>query len=684
MANTPAGGCYALSMRTRSRPCGGVLASGLLAALAACTEPPLMRVAVNYSGFEPACMTISVWDVSGSNPRTQPFRLMPGSRDGGLQAAVWHQGGWSSQLYVLVESRELTCGGNLVADAGSLVTVTRGQTLPLSFDLFAPDLDEDGYIAGPRGTDCDDARRDVRPGATEYCNGRDDNCAAGPDDGFRVGTSCGDAGCSAVACAPDGGTFCAPGLAFYPDGDMDGWGRNVTPTYACTAPLNHVPDAGDCEDGTARVHPGLVEVCDGLDNDCVGAVDDGFSLGGSCAAPFGCAGQVTCAPDGGTTCRSDAGTGAYPDEDGDGAGAQVEICVPDGGPTVANANDCDDGDPFTALSFPEICDRRDNDCDGQADDSADGGSVCPAGSSWVGHAAAGGGHAWRSIWSWTDGGAWVGANAGRLRRHLPSDSYTAGTAWTSFDSDCDNKELTGVWADPTGRAFVVSPNTGVYCWHDGTVAQNHSTLVNPLLGDPVSLVGFRIGTSVEVYVAGRDGGTLRWFADGGAQALDFIDGAQLNDIHGSAPGNLFAAGVHTGAPPGDPRIYRFSPGSSSWNPTPLPASIQNTGASVQAVYAVSPRLAYSVTDAGHVLRWDGTSWTLHPSPTDAGLRGVLAFGSSSVFVIDARTAWEWNGLTWTRLMDAGTGTVGLVDLHGTNPADVWIAQDPSLIYRWPQ
>jgi hypothetical protein len=34
--------------------------------------------------------------------------------------------------------------------------------------------------------------------------------------------------------------------------------------------------AGDCNDDSASIHPGAVEVCDGLDNDCSGVADDGI------------------------------------------------------------------------------------------------------------------------------------------------------------------------------------------------------------------------------------------------------------------------------------------------------------------------------------------------------------------------------------------------------------------------
>ena len=48
-----------------------------------------------------------------------------------------------------------------------------------------------------------------------------------------------------------------------PDDDLDGDGFSV--------------DAGDCDDADALVFPGASEACDGVDNNCDGAVDEGVT-----------------------------------------------------------------------------------------------------------------------------------------------------------------------------------------------------------------------------------------------------------------------------------------------------------------------------------------------------------------------------------------------------------------------
>lgn len=42
----------------------------------------------------------------------------------------------------------------------------------------------------------------------------------------------------------------------------------------CVRPVGYVADASDCDDTLEQVHPGAAEVCNILDDDCNGLVDD--------------------------------------------------------------------------------------------------------------------------------------------------------------------------------------------------------------------------------------------------------------------------------------------------------------------------------------------------------------------------------------------------------------------------
>jgi len=158
------------------------------------------------------------------------------------------------------------------------------------------DVDQDGLNACQG--DCDDTDANTYPGAEEICDGADNDC----DEDI-------------------------PGSEA--DQDADGW---MICEYDCNdedASLNHddldgdgqTTCEGDCDDTEYTVHPGALEVCDGMDNNCDGVTDD-------------------------------------VDEDYDGAA-----------PLECGVTDCDDNDWDIGPGQFENCeDDLDNDCDGDIDE----------------------------------------------------------------------------------------------------------------------------------------------------------------------------------------------------------------------------------------------------------------------------------------------------------------------------
>ena len=166
------------------------------------------------------------------------------------------------------------------------------------------DADGDGARATEcGGDDCDDADPERFPGNAEVCDpeGHDEDC-----DPSTVGErdADGDGAIDALCC---NGERCGP----------------------------------DCDDGSAAVSPTSIEVCNGTDDDCDGAADEGVL-------------RVF-----------------YPDGDGDGFGDRDgevrRLCAAEEG-FVENALDCEDTDRTINPVRSEVCNGRDDNCDGDPDE----------------------------------------------------------------------------------------------------------------------------------------------------------------------------------------------------------------------------------------------------------------------------------------------------------------------------
>jgi surface protein len=70
--------------------------------------------------------------------------------------------------------------------------------------------------------------------------------------------------------------------AFFADADGDGFGNAAVSINACSAPSGFVSNSTDCNDANPNVNPGAIEICNGIDDDCNGTIDPGFT----CIAPF--------------------------------------------------------------------------------------------------------------------------------------------------------------------------------------------------------------------------------------------------------------------------------------------------------------------------------------------------------------------------------------------------------------
>ncbi|MBK7888980.1 MAG: T9SS type A sorting domain-containing protein [Bacteroidetes bacterium] len=180
-----------------------------------------------------------------------------------------------------------------------------------------------GYVTN--SDDCNDSNAAINPAAIEICNTIDDDCNGLTDDGL---------------------TF----ITYFADADGDGYGNGAIYIDACSPPAgSYVFNNNDCNDGNAAVNPAATEICNELDDNCSGTIDEGLTI---------------------TTYFADADNDGY----GDG-NVYVDSCLAPNWNYVFNNDDCDDSNAAINPLATEICNGLDDNCDGLTDDGCTG---CPA------------------------------------------------------------------------------------------------------------------------------------------------------------------------------------------------------------------------------------------------------------------------------------------------------------------
>ncbi len=127
---------------------------------------------------------------------------------------------------------------------------------------------------------------------------------------------------------------------YYRDADGDTYGNPIVTTLASTQPAGYVSDSSDCNDSNASMHPGATEICNLVDDNCNGQVDEGV--------------QNT----------------YYRDADADTYGSvspTTQACTAPAG-YVSNSSDCNDSNASVHPGATEVCNGIDDNCNSQIDE----------------------------------------------------------------------------------------------------------------------------------------------------------------------------------------------------------------------------------------------------------------------------------------------------------------------------
>ncbi|MBP6511230.1 MAG: T9SS type A sorting domain-containing protein [Bacteroidia bacterium] len=297
----------------------------------------------------------------------------------------------------------IACLTNSIAsENGKTRLIISENVSPLLVTTYYADVDGDGFgdpnnsivsalPTPPPGyvvnsSDCNDASSAIYPGAPELCNNIDDNCNLSVDEGL-------------------------PLTHYFLDADGDTWGAAMGSIFSCQpiAPPGYINRNNDCDDSNPAINPLATEVCNSVDDDCDGLIDEGVLLtfyqdfdgdlfgntavsALACTAPVGYVSNnndcndndITINPSASEVCNSidddcdnfvDNGLPFYlfyQDADGDNFGNvsnfQVACSQPSG--YVLSSSDCNDNNSLINPAAQEICDGGiDNDCDGLTDDA---------------------------------------------------------------------------------------------------------------------------------------------------------------------------------------------------------------------------------------------------------------------------------------------------------------------------
>lgn len=216
---------------------------------------PSVVIASNDADNSICAGTSVTFTATPTNGGTPAYQWKLNGTNVGTDAATYTNAALANNDVVSVVMTAGGCDASGSATSNSITTV-----VSTAVDYFA-DVDGDGFGAGTannscsnpgagfvtNNTDCDDTNSAINPSANEICNGVDDNCTGGIDNGLTFNN-------------------------YFTDADGDNYGTGTAQSLCANPGAGYATAAGDCDDTNSAIKPGATDVCgNGIDEDCSGS-----------------------------------------------------------------------------------------------------------------------------------------------------------------------------------------------------------------------------------------------------------------------------------------------------------------------------------------------------------------------------------------------------------------------------
>lgn len=260
-----------------------------------------------------------------------------------------------------------------------------------------------------------------------------------------------------------------------------------------------------------------------------------------------------------------------------------------------------------------------------------------------------------------------------------TDAWTVGVSYSSL-----------LYQDPVAYRWNGTAWTRMTTNSDGSLFLGESGVTDTGPGN-----AWAVGRGLEHW--NGTGWTLQAFPDpenpGTLMTIPGNDFGHLDAISADAADDIWVVG-HYNDPTvcntqctGPQQTFSLHWNGTSWNESAMP---QNTDANVQyqfdSVDAIGPSDAWAAGYTDDIVsgqlsplieHWDGTSWSVVPTPpgTPDKLTGITSSSPSSVWAVGASTVLSWNGTSWSVV--SGADPISSSQLNGvfTKPgmATTWAA-----------